>query len=98
MQEKKGHFVVAGRTGSGKTAIQGQVMQALRGNAGDCRMKERYSGGEGERMRGGIRQSGSPVYRGLMLSGTKTHVKQCFLPLTPLLMAADALWSPVLPV
>lgn len=62
MQEKKGHFVVAGRTGSGKTAIQGQVMQALRVTTGDCRMKERSSGGEGERMRGGIRQSGSPVY------------------------------------
>ena len=37
-------------------------------------------------------------FRGLTLSGTKTHVKQCFLPLTPLLMVADALWSPVLPV
>lgn len=35
--------------------------------------------------------------RGLTLSGTKTHVKQCFLPPTPLLMAADALSSPVLP-
>lgn len=35
---------------------------------------------------------------GLTLIGTKTHVKQCFLPLTPLLMVADALWSPVLPV
>jgi len=34
-------------------------------------------------------------YRGLTLSGTKTHVKQCFLPLTPLLMAADAILSPV---
>ena len=36
--------------------------------------------------------------RGLTLNGTKTHVKQCFLPLTPLLMAADVLLSPVLPV
>ncbi|ENW8955297.1 TPA: VENN motif pre-toxin domain-containing protein [Escherichia coli] len=36
--------------------------------------------------------------RGLALSGTKTHVKQCFLPPMPLLMAADALSSPVLPV
>ncbi|KAB0547378.1 SDR family oxidoreductase [Pantoea stewartii] len=35
--------------------------------------------------------------RGLTLSGTKTHAKQCFLPPTPLLMAADALSSPVLP-
>ena len=42
---------------------------------------------------------GSIVFmRGLTLSGTKTHVKQCCLPLTPLLMAADALLSPVLPV
>ncbi|AOP97959.1 hypothetical protein BFV67_22520 (plasmid) [Enterobacter roggenkampii] len=62
MQEKKGHFVVAGRTGSGKTAIQGQVMQALRVSTGNCRMKERSSGGEGERMREAIRQCGSPVY------------------------------------
>ncbi len=46
-----------------------------------------------------------PVYRsvrsasdrGLTLSGTKTHVKQRFLPLTPLLMVSDVLWSPVLP-
>ncbi|HBY8145838.1 TPA: hypothetical protein MI845_28270, partial [Klebsiella pneumoniae] len=27
--------------------------------------------------------------RGLTLSGTKTHVKQRFLPLTPLLMVSD---------
>ncbi|MFM0892962.1 hypothetical protein QU894_28305, partial [Citrobacter freundii] len=27
-------------------------------------------------------------YRGLTLSGTKTHVKQRFLPLTPLLMVS----------
>ncbi|MGT5772445.1 hypothetical protein ACRWXK_23465, partial [Escherichia coli] len=32
---------------------------------------------------------------GLTLSGTKTHVKQRFLPLTPLLMVSDVLWSPV---
>lgn len=40
-----------------------------------------------------------PFYRlrGLTLSGTKTHVKQRFLPLTPLLMVSDDLWSPVLP-
>ncbi|EWD38088.1 hypothetical protein P836_05480, partial [Klebsiella pneumoniae UCI 33] len=31
--------------------------------------------------------------RGLTLSGTKTHVKQRFLPLTPLLMVSDVLWS-----
>ncbi len=37
------------------------------------------------------------VERGLTLSGTKTHVKQRFLPLTPLLMVSDVLWSPVLP-
>lgn len=37
------------------------------------------------------------LYRGLTLSGTKTHVKQRFLPLTPLLMVSDVLWSPVLP-
>ncbi|EAQ0255111.1 hypothetical protein EWQ94_17800 [Salmonella enterica] len=37
------------------------------------------------------------VFRGLTLSGTKTHVKQRFLPLTPLLMVSDDLWSPVLP-
>jgi len=36
--------------------------------------------------------------RGVALSGTKTHVKQCFLPLTPLLMVADALLLPALPV
>ncbi|MBG0903853.1 hypothetical protein FVB33_25350 [Escherichia coli] len=41
------------------------------------------------------RRSGS--VRGLTLSGTKTHVKQRFLPLTPLLMVSDVLWSPVLP-
>lgn len=35
--------------------------------------------------------------RGLRLSGTKTHVKQRFLPLKPLLMVSDVLWSPVLP-
>ena len=40
---------------------------------------------------------GFPRYRGLTLSGTKTHVKQRFLPLTPLLMVSDVLWSPVLP-
>ena len=34
---------------------------------------------------------------GLTLSGTKTHCKQRFLPLTPLLMVSDVLWSPVLP-
>ncbi|HHP2287141.1 TPA: MFS transporter, partial [Klebsiella pneumoniae] len=33
------------------------------------------------------------AYRGLTLSGTKTHVKQRFLPLTPLLMVSDVLWS-----
>ncbi|KMW78495.1 Exc2 family lipoprotein, partial [Klebsiella pneumoniae] len=33
-------------------------------------------------------------FRGLTLSGTKTHVKQRFLPLTPLLMVSDDLWSP----
>lgn len=38
-----------------------------------------------------------PWLRGLTLSGTKTHVKQRFLPLTPLLMVSDDLWSPVLP-
>ena len=38
-----------------------------------------------------------PPFRGLTLSGTKTHVKQRFLPLTPLLMVSDVLWSPVLP-
>ncbi|MGE4884078.1 hypothetical protein, partial [Yersinia enterocolitica] len=38
-----------------------------------------------------------PRKRGLTLSGTKTHVKQRFLPLTPLLMVSDVLWSPVLP-
>ncbi|MEX8323769.1 hypothetical protein AB6W50_26670 [Klebsiella pneumoniae] len=37
------------------------------------------------------------MIRGLTLSGTKTHVKQRFLPLTPLLMVSDVLWSPVLP-
>ena len=37
------------------------------------------------------------IFRGLTLSGTKTHVKQRFLPLTPLLMVSDVLWSPVLP-
>ncbi|KAA2035057.1 hypothetical protein EA215_24625 [Escherichia coli] len=37
------------------------------------------------------------TYWGLTLSGTKTHVKQRFLPLTPLLMVSDVLWSPVLP-
>ncbi|HFS6418181.1 TPA: hypothetical protein ACH1CU_005059, partial [Salmonella enterica subsp. enterica serovar Typhimurium] len=37
------------------------------------------------------------LIRGLTLSGTKTHVKQRFLPLTPLLMVSDDLWSPVLP-
>ncbi|MDV1776613.1 antirestriction protein [Citrobacter freundii] len=37
------------------------------------------------------------LLRGLTLSGTKTHVKQRFLPLTPLLMVSDVLWSPVLP-
>ena len=37
------------------------------------------------------------AFRGLTLSGTKTHVKQRFLPLTPLLMVSDDLWSPVLP-
>nr|WP_172688702.1 hypothetical protein [Enterobacter cloacae] len=37
------------------------------------------------------------IKRGLTLSGTKTHVKQRFLPLTPLLMVSDVLWSPVLP-
>ncbi len=37
------------------------------------------------------------VIWGLTLSGTKTHVKQRFLPLTPLLMVSDDLWSPVLP-
>lgn len=36
-------------------------------------------------------------FGGLTLSGTKTHVKQRFLPLTPLLMVSDVLWSPVLP-
>ncbi|HFO7034892.1 TPA: hypothetical protein ACHKV3_002516 [Escherichia coli] len=41
--------------------------------------------------------SNSSSSGGLMLSGTKTHVKQCFLPPMPLLMAADALSSPVLP-
>lgn len=30
---------------------------------------------------------------GLTLSGTKTHVKQRCLPLTPLLMVSDVLWS-----
>ena len=39
----------------------------------------------------------SILLRGLTLSGTKTHVKQRFLPLTPLLMVSDVLWSPVLP-
>ncbi|PQH15938.1 hypothetical protein C5T95_30300, partial [Raoultella ornithinolytica] len=39
----------------------------------------------------------NPDFRGLTLSGTKTHVKQRFLPLTPLLMVSDVLWSPVLP-
>ncbi|WP_407240390.1 hypothetical protein [Escherichia coli] len=39
----------------------------------------------------------SSRFRGLTLSGTKTHVKQRFLPLTPLLMVSDVLWSPVLP-
>ena len=39
----------------------------------------------------------SATDRGLTLSGTKTHVKQRFLPLTPLLMVSDDLWSPVLP-
>lgn len=37
------------------------------------------------------------VFRGLTLNGTKTHVKQYYPPLTPLLMASDALLSPVLP-
>ncbi len=41
--------------------------------------------------------NGRRPYRGLTLSGTKTHVKQRFLPLTPLLMVSDVLWSPVLP-
>ncbi|EFI7757987.1 hypothetical protein G3D76_004598 [Escherichia coli] len=44
----------------------------------------------------GCGSSAGPV-RGLTLSGTKTHVKQRFLPLTPLLMVSDDLWSPVLP-
>ncbi|HHW0584367.1 TPA: MbeB family mobilization protein [Escherichia coli] len=41
--------------------------------------------------------SNESLIRGLTLSGTKTHVKQRFLPLTPLLMVSDDLWSPVLP-
>jgi len=41
--------------------------------------------------------AGEAIIRGLTLSGTKTHVKQRFLPLTPLLMVSDDLWSPVLP-
>ncbi|EAQ6132089.1 hypothetical protein AXA88_26065 [Salmonella enterica] len=40
----------------------------------------------------------SATFHSAPLSGTKTHVKQCFLPPTPLLMAADALSSQVLPV
>ncbi|EAS6751880.1 hypothetical protein EBH56_22585 [Salmonella enterica] len=55
--------------------------------------------------RPGALQHGGALYcacerqraRGLTLSGTKTHVKQRFLPLTPLLMVSDVLWSPVLP-
>ena len=45
----------------------------------------------------GIRTGDAERIRGLTLSGTKTHVKQRFLPLTPLLMVSDDLWSPVLP-
>ena len=44
-----------------------------------------------------MRLLGRGCFRGLTLSGTKTHVKQRFLPLTPLLMVSDDLWSPVLP-
>ncbi len=49
---------------------------------------------------GNVSKEGASVAvlkRGLTLSGTKTHVKQRFLPLTPLLMVSDDLWSPVLP-
>ncbi len=45
----------------------------------------------------GARADRPELQRGLTLSGTKTHVKQRFLPLTPLLMVSDVLWSPVLP-
>ncbi len=44
-----------------------------------------------------LKNNTGTLYRGLTLSGTKTHVKQRFLPLTPLLMVSDVLWSPVLP-
>ena len=44
-----------------------------------------------------LKNDWSYLKRGLTLSGTKTHVKQRFLPLTPLLMVSDVLWSPVLP-
>ncbi|WP_113263700.1 DUF2726 domain-containing protein, partial [Escherichia coli] len=44
-----------------------------------------------------LQMTGEWLNRGLTLSGTKTHVKQRFLPLTPLLMVSDVLWSPVLP-
>ncbi|EBV8214893.1 hypothetical protein AR918_21905 [Salmonella enterica subsp. enterica serovar Typhimurium var. 5-] len=50
-----------------------------------------------ERIKVLAEQTGGAVFRGLTLSGTKTHVKQRFLPLTPLLMVSDVLWSPVLP-
>ncbi|EFF3281197.1 hypothetical protein F9L37_23910 [Escherichia coli] len=45
----------------------------------------------------GLNRASAGCFRGLTLSGTKTHVKQRFLPLTPLLMVSDVLWSPVLP-
>ncbi|HGT6550190.1 TPA: recombinase family protein [Escherichia coli] len=56
----------------------------------------RLSGEDWNTLKKMIRQKDIRV-RGLTLSGTKTHVKQRFLPLTPLLMVSDVLWSPVLP-
>nr|AEC32452.1 hypothetical protein E001_16 [Escherichia coli] len=57
-----------------------------------------YPDSAGFRSKGGtLYSANTKIIRGLTLSGTKTHVKQRFLPLTPLLMVSDVLWSPVLP-
>ncbi|EEY7919186.1 TPA: hypothetical protein HML79_27435 [Escherichia coli] len=61
-------------------------------------LKAHFCQAEIYNLRGHVSKNGkADSIRGLTLSGTKTHVKQRFLPLTPLLMVSDVLWSPVLP-
>lgn len=57
MESRKTNVMVVGKTGSGKTVTQSQVIRVFLAQSDVSRLKELYSGDDGERLAEAIRQN-----------------------------------------